>query len=69
MFSTYYISLEFIRYSTSVVLCRKFWEKIFMSELVVVDAKHRIDLYMGPSLKFTVSVFIQLPRLGPLVLP
>ena len=41
-----------------------------MSELiVVVDAKHRIDLYMGPSLKFTVSVFIQLPRLGPLVLP
>ena len=40
-----------------------------MSELVVVVAKHLIDLYMGPSLKLTVSGFIQLPRLGPPDLP
>ena len=69
MVSTDYISLDFIRYSTSVVVCRKFWEKIFMYGLVVVDVKHRIDLYMGPSLKLTVSGFIQLPRLGPPDLP
>ena len=65
MVSTDYISLDFIRYSTSVVLWGKFWENFFMYGLVVVDVKHRIDLYMGPSLKLTVSGFIQLPRLGP----
>ena len=67
--STDYISLDFIRYSTSVVLWGKFWEMFFMYGLVVVDVKHRIDLYMGPSLKLTVSGFIQLPRLGSPDLP